>query len=192
MSNPDSAPAVAPWPIRDADTDRVPLEIALSYAAAEPQPSGSTRDGGSDFDSRFAAVGKQLPRPAPAGTPRAIAQQRESGGAGAKKSAPVRPQVNVPVVKVVVETAAAGMRYDDPWLRAVILAPRLYGSMTAMLHGDPDFKELRTLMSKPTSAVVMSFSNDPYPGINANSFSGEAVVLPATVVFSPRTASLQK
>jgi uncharacterized protein YcbK (DUF882 family) len=193
MSNPDSAPAVAPWPIRDADMDRVPLDIALSYAAAETPPSGSAgHDGGGDFDGRFAAAGRQLPRPAPAATPRATVQQRESGGPGAKKTAPVRPPASAPVVKVVVETAVAGMRYDDPWLRAIILAPRLYGSMTAMLHGDPDFKELRTLMSKPTSAVAMSFSSDPYPGINANSFSGEAVVLLTTVEFSQQTASLQK
>jgi uncharacterized protein YcbK (DUF882 family) len=191
MSNPDSAPAVAPWPVRDADMDRVPLEIALSYAAAETPMSGSAHGGGGDFDSRFAAAG-QLPRPASAAMPRATAQQRESGGPGAKKTAPTRPPASAPVVKVVVETAAPGMRYDDPWLRAVILAPRLYGSMTAMLHGDPDFKELRTLMSKPTSAVAMSFSNDPYPGIDANSFRGDAVVLLTTVEFSQRTASLQK
>jgi hypothetical protein len=46
-------------------------------------------------------------------------------------------------------------------------------------------------MSKPTSAVAMTFSNEPYPGIKANVFSGEAVVLLTTVAFSQRTAWLQ-
>jgi hypothetical protein len=59
-------------------------------------------------------------------------------------------------VKVVVPTATLGMRYDDPWLRAIIIAPRLYGSMTATLYGAPDFAALRMLMDKPTIAVVMS------------------------------------
>jgi hypothetical protein len=97
----------------------------------------------------------------------------------------------VPIAKVAIEMATPGARYDDPWLRAIILAPRLYGSMTAMLYGDPDLTELRSLMSKPTSAVAMTFSNEPYPGIKANVFSGEAVVLLTTVAFSQRTAWLQ-
>jgi hypothetical protein len=86
-------------------------------------------------------------------------------------------------VKVVVQTATPGMRYDDPWLRAIIIAPRLYGSMTAMLHGALDFTALRMLMDKPTIAVVMSFSDEPYPGVTTTGFSGEAVVPLNTYVF---------
>ena len=98
----------------------------------------------------------------------------------------------VPVARVkVVQAATAGMRYDDPWLRAMILAPRLYGSMTATLYGEPDFTELRALMDKPTVSVAMSFTKEPYPGITANSFSGEAVVFLNTYAFPQRTAWLQ-
>jgi uncharacterized protein YcbK (DUF882 family) len=183
LSNPDSAPAVSPWPFRDADKDRVPLEMVLAYAA-EPQ-----RNGGSDFDSRFSA-GQESARTA--AVARSVAP-RDISGAGAKKNPPRTPaSLNVPIAKVAVEAAVPGMRYDDPWLRAIILAPRLYGAMTATLHGDPDLTELRSLMSKPSTAVVMSFSNDPYPGIKPNSFSGEAVVLLTTVVFPQRTAWLQQ
>jgi hypothetical protein len=89
-------------------------------------------------------------------------------------------------VKVMVQTAAPGMRYDDPWLRAIIIAPRLYGSMTATLCGSPDFTALRILMDKPTIAVVMSFSGEPYPGITTTGFSGEAVVPMNTYVFRQR------
>jgi uncharacterized protein YcbK (DUF882 family) len=194
LTNPDNAPAVAPWPFRDADKDRVPLDMVLAYAT-EPEQ----RDNGADFDSRFAAVEREPARTA-AGPARSV-HPRENGGTAAKKppapvvrtaSSAAAPSANVPIVKVAVVTAEAGMRYDDPWLRAMILAPRLYGSMTATLHGDPDFRELRTLMNKPTSAVAMSFSNDPYPGLKANSFSGDAVVSVTTVTFSHRTASLQQ
>jgi hypothetical protein len=83
------------------------------------------------------------------------------------------------------------MRYDDPWLRAVILAPSLSASMTAILYGEPDMTELRALMNKPTTSVAMSFDEDPYPGISAAHFSGEAVVFLTTLAFERRTASLR-
>src|SRR5262249_40273887 len=93
--------------------------------------------------------------------------------------------------KLVVQAAKPGMLYDDPWLRAMILAPRLSDSMTATLYGEPDFTELRALMNKPTTSVAMSFANDPYPGITTDSFSGEAVVFLNTYAFPQRTAWLQ-
>src|SRR5262249_25939035 len=54
------------------------------------------------------------------------------------------------------------------------------------LYGAPDFSALRTLMDKPTIAVVMSFSDQPYPGVTTTVFSGEAVVPPNTYVFRQR------
>ena len=91
--------------------------------------------------------------------------------------------------KVVV--ANAGMRYDDPWLRAMIMAPSLWDSMTATLYGTPDLSELRTLMRKPNSALTMSFNDDPYPGMSPNRFRGDAVVFLTTHAFTQRTASLR-
>jgi uncharacterized protein YcbK (DUF882 family) len=189
LSNPDNSPGLTPWPFRDADKDRVPLDMVLAYAA-EPQ-----RDGGIDLIAGAEAIGREPARAAASGgLTRSIAPResnaRESYVAGSKKN-PARAPVTVTIAKVVVETVTPAMRYDDPWLRAAILAPRLYGSMTATLYGDPDFTELRSLMSKPASAVAMTFSNEPYPGIKANGFSGEAVVFPTTVAFSQRTALLQ-
>jgi hypothetical protein len=87
---------------------------------------------------------------------------------------------------VVVQAATPGMRYDDPWLPAIIIAPRHYGSMTATLYSAPDFAALRMMMDKPTIAAVMSFSDEPYPGITTTGFSGEAVVPPNTYVFRQR------
>jgi hypothetical protein len=46
-------------------------------------------------------------------------------------------------------------------------------------------------MNKPTTSVAMSFANDPYPGITADRFSGEAVVFLTTYAFPQRTAWLQ-
>ncbi len=184
LSNPDSAPALAPWPIRDLDMDRVPLDMVLAYAA-QPQ-----REGDGDLGARAEAVDERPIRAAASGLTRSVVL-RDSNTAASKKGS-ARAAAAVPVARVkVVQVATAGMRYDDPWLRAMILAPRLYGSMTATFYGEPDFTELRALMDKPTVSVAMSFTKEPYPGITANSFSGEAVVFLNTYAFPQRTAWLQ-
>ena len=185
LSNPGSAPALTPWPIREMDTDHVPLGMVVSYAA---QPR-SDHNAGLGVSGEPAEEGPT--HVAPSGQTRGVVL-RESNTVAAKKGSG-RPQAAAPVahVKVVGQTATAGMHYDDPWLRAVILAPRLYGSMTVTLYGEPDFTKLRSLMDKPTVSVAMSFANEPYPGITANSFSGEAVVILNTYAFTQRTAWLQ-
>jgi hypothetical protein len=183
LSNPDSAPALAPWPIRDVDKDRVPLDMVLAYAA-QPQ-----REGDGDLGARAEAVDERPVRAVTSGLTRAVVLRENNAVAGKKARVPAAA---VPVARLkVVQAATAGMRYDDPWLRAMILAPRLYGSMTATLYGEPDFTELRALMDKPTTSVAMSFTKEPYPGITANSFSGEAVVFLNTYAFPQRTAWLQ-
>jgi uncharacterized protein YcbK (DUF882 family) len=187
LSNPDSAPALAPWPVRDVDKDRVPLDMLLAYAA-EPQ-----REGDADLGARAEAVDERPIRTAAAGLSRSVVLRESNtmtAPVAAKKGSARAPTAPVARVKVV-QAATAGMRYDDPWLRAMILAPRLYGSMTATVYGEPDFTELRALMDKPTTSVAMSFTKEPYPGISANGFSGEAVVFLNTYAFPQRTAWLQ-
>jgi uncharacterized protein YcbK (DUF882 family) len=191
LSQPDSAPALTPWPIVDVEPDRVPLDLALAYAVR-------SQDEGHADSVQSAEVEKPI---RVAGPVRTLAV-RDSNTAAVKKGSghgppgDLSPQVaagreGVTRVKVVVQAASPGMRYDDPWLRAIIVAPRLYGSMTTTLYGEPDFTALRMLMSKPTVAVAMSFSAEPYPGITTTGFSGEAVVPLNTYAFSRRTASLQ-
>ena len=181
LSNPDSAGPLAPWPIREVDTDRVPLEMVLAYAAQPP------RDGEADLGTRAGPAEQESIRGVAQG-PTRTGTLRESDAAVPKKNG---VRAAVPVLKVVVQTATPGMRYDDPWLRAMILAPRLYGAMTATLYGEPDLTELRALMNKPATSVAMSFTNEPYPGITANRFSGEAVVFLSTYAFRQHTAWLQ-
>jgi len=174
------------WPVRAADNDHVPLDMVLAYAT-QPQR---------DRDVIAAAprpepMGDITARPAPSVAAKASAS-RDNVTTVPKKSF-VRPAAAEPIVraKPLVQLANAGMRYDDPWLRAMILAPSLSDSMTATLYGEPDFTELRALMNKPTTSVAMSFNSDPYPGITADRFSGEAVVFLTTFAFPRRTASLQ-
>jgi hypothetical protein len=177
LTHPDRTPKLAPWPIRDLAMDRAPVEVMLADAA---QPQG---EGDAELDTRTEAV--------ESGLTRSVAVRRINTVVAKKNSAPVATAAPVQRVKALVQGATAGMRYDDPWLRAIILAPRLYGSMTVTLYGESDFTELRALMRKPTTSVAMSFSDQPYPGLTANGFSGEAVVLLNIYAFPQQTAWLQ-
>lgn len=183
---------------RDHDAaDRVPLELALAYATepdrrAAAAPPARAPAMGSLVDrarlSADAAVAAPAPAPATASAADApltvvkkIAARVPSGRAGEAAAAPrSAPAAVVPVT--------AGMRFDDPWLRAVMLTPSLHAAMTVTSYGDPDYAELRSLMGKPTGSVVMAFGSDPYPGLVSNRFSGGAVVFVSTVRF--RTAAL--
>jgi hypothetical protein len=80
---------------------------------------------------------------------------------------------------------------EDPWLRALVLAPDLQNYMTATLLGEADPLALRPLMQKPDAVVMMTFSDDPHLGMTADRFSGEAVVFISTMSVAKRTAALR-
>ena len=185
ISHPDTISGLTPWPVRETDNDRVPLDMLLAYAAQ------LQHDRDADTVAPAEPREEQTVR-ATAAAPFKVASLRENITAVPKKNF-VRAAVAGAIVraKPVIQAASPGMRYDDPWLRAMMLAPRLSDSMTATLYGEPDFTELRALMNKPTTSVAMSFANDPYPGITADRFSGEAVVFLTTYAFRQRTAWLQ-
>jgi uncharacterized protein YcbK (DUF882 family) len=186
------------WSGREADNDHVPLDMVLAYAAPpqteqfpparRPEPMGETAA------RAAAAMALNIGATNTAST-RLAPTLRDAAATTIAKKSPLRtapvPAELVRSAKPTVVVANAGMRYDDPWLRAMILTPSLTDSMTATLYGEPDMTELRTLMNKPSSSVAMSFDEEPYPGIAAGHFSGEAVVFLTTTTFQRRTASLR-
>ena len=91
-------------------------------------------------------------------------------------------------------TARTDDKFDDPWMRGLMLTPSLQNSLIVTRVGDIDVTSLSQHMQKPASAVMMTFTADPNLGANTDSFSGSAVVFPAIVTFSPtsrRTAALR-
>jgi hypothetical protein len=84
-----------------------------------------------------------------------------------------------------------GERFNNPWMRAMIVAPSALDFMSTSLYGAPDMASVRDQMVKPESTVMMTFSADPYLGMTADQFRGNAVVFVATVTFRQRTAALQ-
>ncbi len=141
--------------------DRVPTEVALAYAA-QSEPAGSL---------------SQTTGSASAVTTRGSASV-------AAKASDQQPASKVRAVN-------AAERLNDPWLRGVVMAPRMQTSLTTTLFGAPDFRTLRPFMQKPASTVMMTFNTDPYLGMTTDAFTGSAVVFQATVTFGMRTAMLQ-
>jgi uncharacterized protein YcbK (DUF882 family) len=85
----------------------------------------------------------------------------------------------------------AGIRLENPWLRAVLVAPNVHRFLTTLALGARDFRALAALMVKPRSSVMMTFAADPNPGLNHERFSGPAVVFVSTISYPTRTAILQ-
>ena len=181
---PKSAPAQSsaasvPWPDQPSPLPMLP-ERALAYA---PLP-------GPELNTRPASPPRSVEsRPLPA-----ISQVTTAVVAPAyiprETSIVVRQADGKPAV-VHTRRFQTGEGFDDPWLRAAILAPNLSNYMTAVAMGSQDYRSLSAFMQKPKSSAMMSFSDDPNPGLMADRFSGRAVVFIATTTFGARTAMLQ-
>jgi uncharacterized protein YcbK (DUF882 family) len=89
------------------------------------------------------------------------------------------------------QAVTAQPSFDDIWMRAIVLTPSLQNFMSVTMIGMNE-KDLRPLMRKPTTALTMTFSDDPMGGIATERFNGESsVVFLDTVSFVTRTAFLQ-
>ena len=166
--------------------DRVPPELALAYAvqpedgAAAPLPVAYvTRANVVPRSAAPMQSAANLPAPPPGTT---IAVKRTA------------LQSVSTIVAAPIPGAAAklrGARFDNPWLRAVLMSPSVRRYLTPLLLGDPDYRALAALMQKPVSSVMMTFAADPNPGLTADHFTGSAVVFVSTVTWGARTAALQ-
>jgi uncharacterized protein YcbK (DUF882 family) len=175
-----------PWPLREANNDRVPLELALAYAADLGElPTSSVAQTGTIAAPADLSGAENTARHHADNAPEVLVKKssaRLTAGTTSKATprTTIRPSVAV----------TAGMRFDDPWLRAAMFAPSLYTSFTTSLSGEPDYASLLRLMDKPEATVKMTFSDNPNPGLTSDRFSGGAVVFVSTVTFQ-HTAALQ-
>ena len=152
----DVTAAIKPF----TDSDRVPAEIALAYAAPVANDMPAER--------------------APEVVPAVVTNK---GGASiAEKPAGVTPS----------RFARAVDKFDDPWLRGLMLVSSVQNALVVTRVGDVDVTSLVQHMQKPASAVMMTFSADPNLGMTTEAFTGSAVVFQATVTFGMRTASLEQ
>jgi hypothetical protein len=141
--------------------DRVPAELALAYAAQVETPEAMPAS------------------PPPMGQAQALAKPVTLASSVSKKIAGGTSVVS------------KGDRFDDPWLKMLIMAPSAQKTLTVANLGPADLGKLQPMLQKPPAAVVMTFSADPYLGMPAERFSGNAIVFMPTVTFGMRTAGLR-
>lgn len=185
-----------------------PADLETTGSVTEwPVASGEANDGSSPgFALAYAAQSDGLTAtPVTLTAPMGSAVQRAATRTAAEpaKSAPssnftaiVKKPIARPVPADVAPRTAASATptkqdFDDPWLRALMLAPNLNNYLTATWFDAPDPRRLRALMLKPDMSVMMTFSDDPHLGMTTERFTGTAVVFMSTVTFTRRTAMLQ-
>ena len=160
--------SATPWPLADR-TGSEPIPNALAYAA-QPTPIAVA----SAVPLAFGA-----PRAAPAtSTETTVALKRSDD----RPSAAALPPKPASLVRV-------GDRFDDPWMRAMIVSPSAQNFLKTTLLGAQDFRYLSPYLLKPTATMLITFSNDPNRGMASEKFDGSAVVFMSMATFS--TASLR-
>jgi len=92
---------------------------------------------------------------------------------------------------VTTSTRIAAGKGNDIWMRAMILAPSAYTSMSATVLGDADLTIMRSHFVKPQVIVAMTFSDDPQLGVVCDRFTGSVSAKLATQSFVMRTAALR-
>jgi uncharacterized protein YcbK (DUF882 family) len=169
-------------PAASAHKNDVPGGVTLAYAAhAEGQPDAHASSPTVPIGAagmRTAATTASL---APVGLTTVIKKTLAPLQAGRQ---PVGPAVLTVAAKV-------GDRTDDPWMRAVVMTPDVQNFLTTTVFGMADARQFASLMQKPSSAVMMTFADDPNSGMVPEQFSGSAVTFQSTVTFNNRTALLQ-
>jgi uncharacterized protein YcbK (DUF882 family) len=175
-ADPSATGTLGPFP--PAAVDRAPPALALGYAE---QPDRGTPSGAMALA---------------ASATRAAASEviGQSETTVAVKGLNDRPKT---VVQKAFQLATAAVkvseRLDNPWLRAVILSPSVHRFLSTLALGARDFTSLASLMAKPASSVMMTFSSDPNLGLTADHFTGSAIVFLSTITYPgpTHTASLQ-
>ena len=159
-----TASAAPSWPLTRRD-DSEPPPNALAYAA-QPTPIAA---------ARTMPMGTGTPRTPPTETTVAVKHSDEPPVTQSKTK-------STSLVRI-------GDRFNDPWMRAMIVSPSAQTFMRTTLYGVQDYRTLQAHMQKPAAAVMMKFSEDPNLGMASDRFAGSAVVFTPTVKF--RTAALK-
>ena len=196
--NAKAAAAAIGGPFRDLRDDAAP-SATLAYAAQPPaQPPATTGTAVTGITALRAAAISAEPQVRGAQAlhpeePDADAQVVPNGTTIVVKR--VANQIASTILSASASSVIAiktGVRLENPWLRAVLVAPNVHRFLTTLALGARDFRALAALMVKPRSAVMMTFAADPNPGLDHDHFSGPAVVFVSTVSYpTARTAILQ-
>ena len=166
-------------PFGDPRVDRVAPELA--YAE---QPHGQARAvANSIVEIRVAAPSAEQAAPADQAAQPAVPNETTIA---VKRLASQAASAIMTTGTSTMVTIKNGIRLENPWMRAVVLAPSVHRFLTTLALGTHDFRTLAALMVKPRRSVMMTFAADPNPGLDHDRFSGAAVVFVSTVNYPAR------
>jgi uncharacterized protein YcbK (DUF882 family) len=172
-----------PWPMPSREPTGSTLAYApTSHPAAASRPAPASAPTANAPAATRTASAPTAPRDTTIATKRAADKP-----ATAAAPAPASAQT----LAAALAQAKAGQQFNDPWMRAMIVAPSAGGFMNTSLLGTSDFRTLSPYLHKPSASIMMTFAGDPHLGMRTDRFAGTAVVFVSTVTFSRRTASLQ-
>jgi uncharacterized protein YcbK (DUF882 family) len=170
-----------PWPM----PSREPTGSALAYAPTS-HPAAASRPAPASAPTANAPTAI---RTAPAAQRDTTVATKRATGQPATAAAPA--PASAQTLAAALAHAKAGQQFNDPWMRAMIVAPSAGGFMNTSLLGTSDFRTLSPYLHKPSTSIMMTFADDPHLGMRTDRFAGTAVVFVSTVTFSRRTAALR-
>jgi len=166
-ADPSVTGSLAPWPLAERIERAAAPEGVLAYAPATAP----------------------VPAPVAPSATKAVATAPPDTTVAVKRSGN-RPSLVSDSLAAVAEVKP-GTRFNEPWLRAMIVSPSVQDFMSTAQLGTPDYRNLGPYLQKPSAAVMITFADDPHLGLSPATFSGSAVVFVSTVTFNQRTASLR-
>ena len=189
-------------PFRDAHDDRAVPALALAYAAQPPAHSPAATIAASSVGTlRTTAITAGPQTGSQVRAEQALYSETPATGteAVANGTTIAIKRIANQIASTILSASAssviavkAGIRLENPWLRAVLVTPNVHRFLTTLTLGTRDFRALAALMVKPRNAVRMTFAADPNPGLDHEHFIGPAVVFVSTVSYpTTRTAVLQ-
>ena len=188
-ADPATTATVTPW-AHVKGNDSEPLPSALSYAA-QPTPIAAARTMPNANANVNASAGAGARTATATQGDSTVAVKSEDRMALAPSNAVAPPPGALPKVKGA-NLVRVGDRFNDPWMRAMIVSPSAQSHMRTTVYGVQDYRNLGPYMQKPATTVAMTFANDPLFGMSTEKFTGAAaVVFTPTVQFHPRTAALK-
>ena len=175
LASADMTGAITPWP--GAFADRVPPQLALAYA----------RQTGLETSPATVAA-----RPAPVHVAQAQLPRPQVGTTIAVKRVADQPTSAIVAARPNGgSNELQGLRFDNPWLDAMLVSPDVRHFMTALMLGAENYRALGDLVEKPAQSVVMTFGPEPNPDLSADHFSGPAVGVISTVTYKQAQSRAQ-
>ena len=194
---PESAPAVEPVaPSATLASAAVPSPRRTELASADPDATGAlipfSHTAEDHVPAELALSYAEQPDQKPASTTPIVQITGPSGTTIAAKGLVGRTATAIHNARAkLAAVIKVGVNYENPWVRAIVMSPSVRRFLTTVALGASDFRSLASLMLKPTSSVLMTFSSDPNPGLDHDRFSGSAIVFISTVTYPTQTAALQ-